>query len=138
MNRRRFLLSAAGLLSAPRLRASATPTASGWSRLRLVDAHTGASFDGVYRDASGPIARVMEELSVFLRDHHSGRVTDIDVGVIRGQPVAVREDAIIRAARRALPFMFGTQTCAGKLSRLPKPRQVGFRVRARDAGDRKM
>jgi uncharacterized protein YcbK (DUF882 family) len=56
--------------------------ASGWFRLRLVDAHTGAAFEGIYRDANGPIARVMDELCVFLRDQHSGRMTSIDVGVI--------------------------------------------------------
>jgi uncharacterized protein YcbK (DUF882 family) len=56
--------------------------ASGWPRLRLVDAHTGATFDGAYRDANGPIARVMDELCVFLRDQHSGRMTNIDVGVL--------------------------------------------------------
>jgi uncharacterized protein YcbK (DUF882 family) len=50
--------------------------------LRLIDAHTGATFDGTYRDANGPIARVMDELCVFLRDQHSGRMTNIDVGVI--------------------------------------------------------
>jgi uncharacterized protein YcbK (DUF882 family) len=82
MNRRRFLLGAAALLSAPPYRTWATPTASGWSRLRLVDAHTGTTFDGAYRDANGPIARVMDELCIFLRDQHSGRMTGIDVGVI--------------------------------------------------------
>jgi uncharacterized protein YcbK (DUF882 family) len=82
MNRRRFLLRTVGLLSVPAYRASAAPVASGWFRLRLVDAHTGASFDGAYRDTNGPIARVMDELCVFLRDQHSGRMTSIDVGVI--------------------------------------------------------
>ena len=82
MNRRRFLLSATGLLSAPLYRASAAPVVSGWFRLRLLDAHTGATFDGIYRDAQGPIPRVMDELCVFLRDQHSGRMTNIDVGVI--------------------------------------------------------
>ena len=33
-------------------------------RLRLLDAHTGATFDGIYRDAGGPIARVIDEFSV--------------------------------------------------------------------------
>ena len=82
MNRRRFLLRAAGLLSAIPYRGWATPVASGWLRLRLIDAHTGATFDGAYRDANGPIARVMDELCVFLRDQHSGRMTSINVGVI--------------------------------------------------------
>src|SRR5260370_25081388 len=83
MNRRRFLLRAvAGLLSVPPYAATATPAASGWFRLRLLDAHTGAMFDGIYRDANGPIARVMDELCVFLRDRYSGGMTNIDVGVI--------------------------------------------------------
>src|SRR5437867_10430311 len=82
MNRRRFLLGAAGLLSASSLGAHAMPMASGQFRLRLLDAHTGAAFDGAYRDAKGPIARVMDELCVFLRDHHSGGMINIDVGVI--------------------------------------------------------
>ena len=42
----------------------------------------GATFDGTYRDAKGPIAQVMDELCVFLRDQHSGRMTSTDVGVI--------------------------------------------------------
>jgi uncharacterized protein YcbK (DUF882 family) len=70
------------LLSALPYRGWATPVASGWFRLRLIDAHTGSAFDGIYRDANGPIARVMDELCVFLRDQHSGRTTSIDVGVI--------------------------------------------------------
>jgi uncharacterized protein YcbK (DUF882 family) len=82
MNRRRFLFSAAGLLSTQPYRAWATPVVSGPFRLRLVDAHSGAAFDGIYRDANGPIARVMNELCVFLRDHHSGGMTNIDIGVV--------------------------------------------------------
>jgi uncharacterized protein YcbK (DUF882 family) len=82
MTRRRFLLRAAGLAAAAPLGAHAVPMASEPFRLRLLDAHTGATFDGVYRDAGGPIARVIDELNLFLRDHHSGRISNIDVGVI--------------------------------------------------------
>ena len=71
-----------GLASAPMYGAHAMPAASGGFRLRLVDAHTGATFDSVYRDANGPIPRVVDELCVFLRDQHSGRMTNIDIGVI--------------------------------------------------------
>jgi len=51
-------------------------------RLRLVNAHTGETFEGSYRNDKGPIDRVIDELCVFLRDHHSGEKTQIDVGVI--------------------------------------------------------
>jgi uncharacterized protein YcbK (DUF882 family) len=50
--------------------------------LKLLNAHTGETFSGAYRDDKGPIARVMEELSVFLRDHYTGEKIAIDVGVI--------------------------------------------------------
>ena len=56
------MLSAAGLLGMRPYRAWAMPVASGWFRLRLLDAHTGAAFDGIYRDANGPIAQVMAGL----------------------------------------------------------------------------
>jgi uncharacterized protein YcbK (DUF882 family) len=81
MNRRRFLLNAVGLLSAP-YAAFAAPVVSPRFRLRLLDARTGAAFDAAYRDAEGPISRVMDQLSLFLRDHYSGGATKIDVGVI--------------------------------------------------------
>jgi uncharacterized protein YcbK (DUF882 family) len=54
----------------------------GLRQLRLVNAHTGETFDGAYRDDKGPIERVIEELCIFLRDHHSGEKTRMDVGVI--------------------------------------------------------
>src|ERR1700686_3988981 len=59
--------------------ALATPALA---RLRLFNAHTGESFDGPYRDDLGPITLAMEELSFFLRDHHSGERIAIDVGVV--------------------------------------------------------
>jgi uncharacterized protein YcbK (DUF882 family) len=70
------------LLATPRL-ARAVPTApAGLRRLKLFNAHTGESFDGPYRDDQGPITLAMEDLSYFLRDHHSGERIAIDVGVV--------------------------------------------------------
>ena len=51
-------------------------------RLRLANAHTGESFDGPFRDDVGPISQAMADLSVFLRDHHSGSTIAIDIGVL--------------------------------------------------------
>jgi uncharacterized protein YcbK (DUF882 family) len=72
---------AAAMIAAPGL-AAAVPHPPLPRRLKLGNAHTGETFDGNYRDDKGPIARVMEELSVFLRDHHSGEKINIDVAVI--------------------------------------------------------
>jgi uncharacterized protein YcbK (DUF882 family) len=51
-------------------------------RLRLVNAHTGETFDGPFRDDLGPLALALAELSDFLRDHHSGEKTAIEIGVL--------------------------------------------------------
>jgi uncharacterized protein YcbK (DUF882 family) len=81
MNRRWFLALAAGLTASPTaVRAVARPP--GLRRLRLQNQHTGETFDGAYRDDTGPIETAIEELCVFLRDHHSGEKTQMDVGVI--------------------------------------------------------
>src|SRR5262245_61498704 len=81
MDRRMFLSLAAAWAAWPRtLRAVARPPAL--RRLRLVNAHTGETFEGTYRNDKEPIDRVIEELCVFLRDHHSGAKTQMDVGVI--------------------------------------------------------
>ena len=81
MDRRRFLALAGGLLATP-FPARALPPPTPLRRLRLTNAHTGESFDGPYRDDLGPIAMAMDELSYFLRDHHSGEKTAIDVGMV--------------------------------------------------------
>jgi uncharacterized protein YcbK (DUF882 family) len=82
MDRRLFLALATGLLAAP-WPARATPAAPvPLRRLKLFNAHTGESFDGPYRDDLGPIELAMDELSHFLRDHHSGERIAIDVGVV--------------------------------------------------------
>ena len=60
----------------------AAPLPPGPRRLKLVNAHTGEIFSGPYRDAAGPIAAAMEDLSAFLRDFHSGAAIDYDVGVV--------------------------------------------------------
>ncbi len=51
-------------------------------RLKLINAHTNETFDGPYRGADGLIAGAAVELSEFLRDHHSGAVIAMDMGVI--------------------------------------------------------
>jgi hypothetical protein len=50
-------------------------------RLRLVNAHTGETFDGPFRDDLGPLALALTELSDFLRDHN---VADINPGASVG------------------------------------------------------
>ena len=60
----------------------AAPAVAPLRRLRLVNAHTRETFDGPFRDDIGPIAVALAELSEFLRDHHSGEKTVIDVGVL--------------------------------------------------------
>jgi Bacterial protein of unknown function (DUF882) len=78
MQRRSFLALAAGLAAAP------APLARAWAsplevrRLDLVNAHTGETFKGPYRDAKGLIADALEELCHFLRDFHCGEKTEID------------------------------------------------------------
>jgi len=82
MNRRLFLSLIAGTVTLPQM-VRALPSAPPQPhRLNLSNPHTGESFSGIYRDDNGPVPRVMEELSVFLRDFHSGEKIDIDVGVI--------------------------------------------------------
>src|SRR5271169_2516037 len=82
MDRRSFLSLVAGCAAWPSMaRAVARPSVA-LRRLRLVNAHTGETFEGAYRNDKGPIERVIDELCIFLRDHHSGEKTQIDVGVI--------------------------------------------------------
>jgi uncharacterized protein YcbK (DUF882 family) len=72
---------AVGAVSMPRP-VYATAAVMPLRRLRLANAHTGESFDGPFRDDLGPIKEAMAELSVLLRDHHSGETIAIDVGVL--------------------------------------------------------
>jgi uncharacterized protein YcbK (DUF882 family) len=82
MDRRLLLSLIAGTVALPHLvRAVPLPPPQP-HRLNLNNPHTGETFSGIYRDDNGPIPRVMEQLSEFLRDFHSGEKIDIDVGVI--------------------------------------------------------
>jgi len=81
MDRRLFLALAGASLAAPQP-AWAWPAPVPLRRLNLVNVHTGETFDGPYRDDIGPIGVAMEDLSAFLRDHHSGEKIAIDVGVV--------------------------------------------------------
>src|SRR3954466_13432532 len=80
MLRRRFLALAGGFLEYPCAvhALSAPPLRS----IRLANVHTKETFDGPYRDDLGPIELAVEELSLLLRDHHSGEQIAIDVKVI--------------------------------------------------------
>src|SRR6266403_2392644 len=82
MDRRLFLSLIAGTAAWPTVARAVPRPPPALRRLRLVNAHTGETFEGTYRNDKEPIDRVIEELCVFLRDHHSGEKTQIDVGVI--------------------------------------------------------
>jgi uncharacterized protein YcbK (DUF882 family) len=85
MDRRLFLALTGAVFATPRQLWAAPPAnlpLPSLRRLKLTNAHTGETFEGTYRNDAGPIPTVMDELSVFLRDHHSGERMPIDVGVI--------------------------------------------------------
>ena len=81
MDRRRFIAATGGFLSVP-LPTLALPLRPGLRRLDLVNAHTGETFSGPYRDARGPIASAIADLVHLLRDQHSGAEIAIDIGVV--------------------------------------------------------
>jgi uncharacterized protein YcbK (DUF882 family) len=82
MDRRRFLAIASSLLASYGGTAFAALAPSTPQRLSLHNAHTGENFDGPYRDEKGPIVSAMEDLSHFLRDHHSGKQIAYDVAAL--------------------------------------------------------
>jgi uncharacterized protein YcbK (DUF882 family) len=79
LHRRRDLLIATGLciLGPARMAQSAVPR-----RLKLKNVHTGETFEGPYRDDTGPIPDAIADLVHFLRDFHVNRVGPIDVGTL--------------------------------------------------------
>ena len=82
MDRRSFLFLVAGCIAWPSMAHAVSRPPVAPRRLRLVNAHTGETFDGAYRDDQGPIEGIIGELCIFFRDHHSGQKTQMDVGVI--------------------------------------------------------
>jgi uncharacterized protein YcbK (DUF882 family) len=51
-------------------------------RLKLKNVHTGETFDGPYRDDTGPIPDAITDLAHFLRDFHVNKVGPLDVGTL--------------------------------------------------------
>jgi uncharacterized protein YcbK (DUF882 family) len=77
---RRDLLIATGLFVLFGAHAAAEPSVP--RRLKLKNANTGESFEGLYRDAQGPIPSAIEDLAVLLRDHHVNKVGPVHVDTL--------------------------------------------------------
>jgi len=82
MDRRQFLSFIAGAVALPSVAHALPSPPPRPHRLSLLNAHTKETFSGIYRDDNGPIPRVMDELSVFLRDFHTGDKIGIDVDLL--------------------------------------------------------
>ena len=78
--RRRDLLVGAGVSILLRNNALALPI--GGRRLALKNAHTGETFSGPYRDATGPVPSAVADLAVFLRDFHVDKTGPVDIGML--------------------------------------------------------
>jgi uncharacterized protein YcbK (DUF882 family) len=78
--RRRELLLATGVCLLLRKNAFALPT--GGRRLMLRNAHTGETFNGAYRDATGPLPSAVSDLATFLRDFHVDKNGPVDIGML--------------------------------------------------------
>jgi uncharacterized protein YcbK (DUF882 family) len=78
--KRRDLLIATGLCIVVGGAAAAQPSVA--RRLTLKNANTGESFEGNYRDESGPIPEAMVDLAAFLRDHHANKIGPVNVATL--------------------------------------------------------
>jgi uncharacterized protein YcbK (DUF882 family) len=78
--RRRDLLIATGVSILLGGKAFALP--DGGRRLTLKNAHTGETFNGPYRDATGPLPTAVSDLAAFLRDFHVDRRGPVDIGML--------------------------------------------------------
>jgi uncharacterized protein YcbK (DUF882 family) len=77
---RRELLIATGLCLLFGGRATASPSVP--RRLKLKNVNTGETFEGPYRDETGPIPNAISDLAQFLRDFHVNKVGPVDVGTL--------------------------------------------------------
>jgi uncharacterized protein YcbK (DUF882 family) len=83
--RRRDLLRATGvciLLSRNAFAFPAGALPAGERRLALKNMHTGESFSGPYRDATGPLPGAIADLTVFLRDFHADKCGPVDIDLL--------------------------------------------------------
>src|SRR5260370_952214 len=84
--RRRDLLIATGLciLLPGSLKAAQVSIAqpSFPRRLKLKNVHTGETFDGPYRDETGPIASAVADWATFLRDIHVNKTAPLAGGTL--------------------------------------------------------
>lgn len=78
--RRRDLLVATGLCIV--MRGASAAVHSVPRRLKLLNVHTGDTFDGQYRDESGPVPGAMSDLAGVLRDHHANKLGPIDIATL--------------------------------------------------------
>ena len=78
--RRRDLLLGAGVSILLSKTAFALP--AGGRRLMLKNAHTGETFNGPYRDATGPLLSAVSDLAAFLRDFHADKTGPVDIGML--------------------------------------------------------
>jgi uncharacterized protein YcbK (DUF882 family) len=78
--RRRDLLLATGVCILLGRNAFALPV--GGRRLLLKNVHTGETFSGPYRDATGPLPSAVADLAVFLRDFHVDKTGPVDIGML--------------------------------------------------------
>jgi uncharacterized protein YcbK (DUF882 family) len=51
-------------------------------RLTLKNEHTGETFNGPYRDATGPLPSAVSDLAVFLRDFHADKTGPVDIAML--------------------------------------------------------
>ncbi|HTV30525.1 MAG TPA: DUF882 domain-containing protein [Xanthobacteraceae bacterium] len=79
--KRRQLLKMLAVAAATSRPVFASTTESTW-RLDLINAHTGETFSGPFRDKNGPLHDALHELSWFLRDFHCGAQIPYDVAVL--------------------------------------------------------